>query len=223
MQNSVKKPAIIQMRLKNVSKLLICIYSFVFLNGFIGLPIHPATAEPEDEELLSKKRVIYRIKPEKRGGEAFKMIYLVPVPVDVFWKFKTDFQGTFLLSNRYIKIHRFIQKVGNETITENIYSNVPNETFRWRTIAHPGQYRLDFQLENPEDCGQKFHYGTIQLVPFRSYTKVTQIAYFDFFGASLWVNRPFRGGMSTFLIYTARWEIETISRIRDQYASQPAK
>jgi hypothetical protein len=212
-----------QMRFGTAFKLLVCIYAFVFLNGFIGLPIHPATVEPDDEELLSRKRFIYRIKPEKRGGEAFKLIYLVPVPVDVFWKFKTDFHGTFLVSNRYIKKHRFILQVGNDTITENMYSNVPNETFRWRTTVYPGHYRLDFQLENPRECGQKFHYGTIKLEPFRSFTKVTHVAYFDFFGASLWVNLPFRGGMSSFLIYTAQWEIETISRLQEQYAIQPVK
>jgi hypothetical protein len=211
------------MRFGNVSKLVVCIYSFVFLNGFIGLPIHSATIEPGDEELSEKKSVIYRIEPEKRGGEAFKLIYIVPVPVDVFWNFKTDFQGTFLLSNKYIKKHHFILKAGNETITENTYSNVPNKTFRWRTTVHPGQYRIDFQLENPQECGQKFHYGTIKLEPFGSFTKVSHIAYFDFFGASLWVNLPFRGGMTTFLVYTAQWEIETISRLIDQYSNQPAK
>ena len=211
------------MRFVPLPTLLFCIYSFFLLNGFIGLSVHPATVEPAGEELLSEQMIIYRIEPEKRGGEAFKLVYLVPAPIDVFWKFKTDFKGDFLLSNKYIKEHRYISEIGNVTITENSYSNVPNETFRWQTTVSPHQYRLDFQLENPEECGQEFHYGTIQLEPFKSYTKVTHTAYFDFFGASLWVNLPFEGGMSSFLNYTARWEQETMSRLRNKYSDQPAE
>jgi hypothetical protein len=212
-----------RMRFRPLTTLLFCTYSFFFLNAFIGLPVHPATVEPDVEELLSEQKIIFRIEPEERGGEAFKLIYLVPAPIDDFWRFKTDFKGNFLLSNKYIKAHRLIHEIGNVTITENRYSNRPNKTFRWRTTVYPDQYRLDFQLENPQECGQQFHYGTIQLEPFRSYTKVTHIAYFDFFGASLWVNLPVEGGMSTFLNYTASWEKETISRLRHKYADQSAK
>jgi hypothetical protein len=212
------------MRSSHLSTLLFCIYCFLLLNGFIfGLSVHPATVEPDDEELLSEQKIIYRIESEQRGGEAFKLIYLVPAPIDVYWRFKTDFSGDFLLSNKYIKEHRHIHDIGNVTITETRYSNVPNEIFRWRTTVYPDQYRLAFQLENPQECGQEFNYGTIQLEPFKSYTKVTHIAYFDFFGASLWVNLPLEGGMSTFLKYTARWEQETISRLRHQYNDQLAK
>jgi hypothetical protein len=211
------------MHFRPVFALLVCTYSFIFLSGFFGMPIHPATVEPDAEELLGKQLFIYRIKPEERGGEAFKLIYLVPVSVDVFWRFKTDFRGKFLLSNKYIKEHRVIRETGNVIITENTYSNVPNETFRWQTTVYPDQYRLKFQLENPRECGQKFHYGTITLEPFRSYTKVTHIAYFDFFGAYVWVNLPLGGGMSSFLMYTARWERETILRLKHQYENQPPK
>jgi hypothetical protein len=106
----------------------------------------------------------------------------------------------------------------NVFITEGRYTNAPGDNFRWRTTIHPDQYRMEFRLENPHQCGQKFHYGTIQLEPFGSHTKVSHIAYFDFFGAYVWVNMPFRGGMSSFLTYTARWESETISRIQHRYA-----
>jgi hypothetical protein len=57
--------------------------------------------------------------------------------------------------------------------------------------------------------------------PFRLYTKVTHIAYFDFFGAYLWVNLRIGGGMTSFLMYTARWEKDTVSRLRHQYEVQP--
>ena len=210
------------MGIGTVSRFILCIISFIFLNGFISMPIHPATAEPDAEELLKKQSIVYRIKPEKRGGEGFKLIYLVPVPVDVFWRFKTDFRGNFLLSNRYIKEHRLIRETGNVTITENSYSNAPNETFRWRTILYPDQHRLFFQLENPRECGHKFHYGSIQIEPFGSYTKVTHTAYFDFFGAFLWVNLRIGGGMTSFLMYTARWEKDTVARLRHQYEIEPS-
>ena len=211
------------MRFGHVTTILFCIYSFLLLNGFVGLTVHPATVEPNVTELLKEQKIIYRIEPEERGGEAFKLIYLIPAPIDVFWRFKTDFKADFLLSNKYIVEHRHIRELGNVTITENRYSNVPNETFRWRTTVYPDQYRLFFLLENPQECGQAFHYGTIQLEPFRSYTKVTHMAYFDFFGASLWVNLPFHGGMSSFLNYTARWEQETILRLLSKYTDRSTK
>ena len=203
---------------KTAFNLVLCVFLFLFLNGFVGKPIHPETIEPDDDELAQKKVVVYRIQPEHRGGEAFKLVYLVPVPVDIFWRFKTDFEGSFLHSNRYILNHQLIMEKNNVFITEGRYSNAPGDNFRWRTTIHPSQYLMEFRLENPDQCGQKFHYGTIQLEPFGSYTKVSHIAYFDFFGAYVWVNMPFRGGMSSFLTYTARWESETISRIRHLYA-----
>lgn len=205
------------MAMKTTSYLIICALSFLFLTGFVGLPVHPGNVEPDNDELVQKKTLVYRIQPEPRGGEAFKLVYLVPVSVDVFWRFKTDFKGSFQLSNRYITEHRLILEEDNVTITEGRYSNAPGGTFRWRTTTHPEQYRMEFQLENPDECGQRFHYGTIQLEPFASYTKVSHTAYFDFYGAYIWVNMPFRGGMTSFLNYTARWENETISRLQQRY------
>jgi hypothetical protein len=211
------------MRSGTVPRLFLCIISFIFFSGFISMPIHPVTAEPDDQELRSKKCIVYRIKPEKEDGEGFKMIYLVPVPVDVYWRFKTDFSGNFLLSNRYIKEHRLVRQTGNVVITENSYTNAPNDTFRWRTVLHPGRLRLVFQLENPRECGHKFHYGSIQIEPFGSFTKVTHTAFFDFFGAFLWVNLRIGGGMTSFLTYTARWEKETVTRLRHQYENPSVK
>jgi len=211
------------MRLRLVASLMLNMFFFVFLTGFIGLPIHPGTVEADPNELYEKERVIYRITPEKRGGEAFKLVYMVPVSVEIFWRFKTDFQGDFFRSNRLIKEHRLIQTSGNVSITENSYTNLPDDTFRWQTKLNHGQHRIDFTLVNPEECGHQFHYGSIRLEPFRKNTKVTHIAYFDFFGASLWVNMPFGGGMSSFLKYIARWEKETIIRLVDHYSTRPTE
>ncbi|MDJ0783307.1 MAG: hypothetical protein QNJ22_15125 [Desulfosarcinaceae bacterium] len=210
------------MRYRLFPALLLNLFCFLFLTGFIGLPVHPVTIEPTPQELYEKKRVIYRIAPEQRGGEAFKLVYLVPASIEIFWRFKTDFEGAFFESNRFIKAHRLIHTVGNVSITENSYTNVPNDTFRWRTTSDHRHYRMDFTLVNADECGHHFHYGSIQLEPFRQYTKVTHTAYFDFFGASLWVNMPFAGGMSSFLNYLARWEKETILQLIDHYSKHAA-
>jgi hypothetical protein len=186
----------------------------------VGLRVHPASVEPADDDLIAQGRIIYRIEPEKRGGEAFKMVYLIPAPVELFWRFKTDFNSRFLISNRYIKTHRLVQETDAYIITENRYANTPGELFRWRTTTRMDQYRLEFRLVNPNECGHKFHYGTIQLETFGEYTKVTHIAYFDFFGAYVWVNLPFSGGMKAFLNYTAQWENETFSRLRHRYLNR---
>jgi hypothetical protein len=204
-----------------VLTILLSALFFVCLTGFVGMPLHPPGIEPDTEELIKKQRIVYRIEPESRGGEGFKLIYLVPVPVDVFWRFKTDFSGDFLLTNKFIKKHRLILQSGDTIITENRYSNAPNDTFRWRTTMFRDQYRLMFQLENPHECGHRFHHGTIQMEPFRSYTKVTHIAYFDFFGAFVWANLRIGSGMKPFLMYTASWEKDTILRLRHQYESDP--
>ena len=202
---------------RTVFRLSACVLFFVFLNGFVGMPLHPANVEPNEEELLDKQSVVYRIEPERRGGEAFKLIYLVPVPVDVFWRFKTDFDGSFLLTNKFIKDHRLVLESGNTIITENSYTRAPGDTFRWRTKTFPERRRLVFHLENPLECGHRFHYGTIQMEPFRSYTKITHIAYFDFYGAFLWANLRIGSGMKPFLRYTASWEKATVLRLQHEY------
>ena len=105
----------------------------------------------------------------------------------------------------------------NVAITESTYATKPGVTFRWRTITHSDRHRLDFELQNPKECGQKFHYGHIQLEAAGKHTKVTQVAYFDFFGASFWMNYPWYGGMNYYLRYTARWEQKTMARLIDRY------
>jgi hypothetical protein len=85
---------------------------------------------------------------------------------------------------------------------------------------------MDFVLLNPEECGQRFHYGYIQLDAVGALdekTKVTQLAYFDFFGVYFWVKYPWYGGMKNFLKYTARWEQETISRLKSKYIKKSAQ
>ncbi len=204
----------------NLWLLLFTIFVFFFCSGFTTLSVHPQSIEPEQETLLRGDPFIYRIPPEARGGEAYKMIYIVPVPIDVFWRFKTDFHGDFLETNKYIEEQIVIQEEKNVVVIENKLTNKPGTKFRWRNILHPEEYRLEFILENPEQCGQRYHYGHFRLESLGSYTKVTHLAYFDFFGASFWATFPWEGGMHDFLDYIARWEQKTILRLKDEYALQ---
>jgi hypothetical protein len=166
---------------------------------------------------------IYQIAPDKRGGKAYKLVYLVRAPIDSCWKFKTDFNNDFLVKNKYILEHRFILQNGNTAITEDKYTNSPDVYFRWQTTVVPEAHRLDFVLLNPEQCKQKYHYGHIQLESVSEGTRITQVAYFDFGGASLWANYPWRGGMKDFLSYTAHWEQETIMHLKDKYETENPK
>lgn len=176
-----------------------------------------ADIEPDEAELKRGKAYIYEIKPERKTGKGYKLVYMVAAPIDVYWKFKTDFDNDFLLTNKYITDHRLIQNKADVAITENSYATNPRVRFKWQTRIHPESHHLDFLLLNPEECNQKFHYGTIQLEAAGDYTRVTQVAYFEFFGASLWVNYPWYGGMSYFLNYTASWEQQTIRRLIGNY------
>ena len=175
-------------------------------------------AESDEQKNSDYDTVIIKLKPERKTGRGYRLSYLIDAPIDVVWKFKTDFDNQFLLSNRYFTSHRVLSQHRNEVVTENEYSNKPGLKFRWRTTLSPGQHLLEFILLNPEECGQKYHYGHIQLEAVGGRTRVTQVAYFDFFGVSFWVNYPFPGGMSSFLKYTAAWEQQTVLDLREKYA-----
>ncbi len=176
----------------------------------------PAT-DPPYRELITGKPFIYHIEPDKRGGKAYKLVYVADAPVATYWNFKTDFDNKFLLRNKYIDDHRFIDQKGNVVFTENRYATVPDAVFIWETKLKPFKYRMEFRLTNPHECGQRFHYGHIQLIPLNGATKVSQVAYFDFHGATLWAHYPFAGGMSEFLRYTARWEQQTVRKFKEKY------
>jgi hypothetical protein len=186
----------------------------------LGLPesfSHSAEARNDGVSSGGDEIFIYRIPPDQEGGTAYKLVYFVEAPIESYWKFKTDFDNDFLVENRYIRDHRFVSQKGNTVITENQYTNRPDVYFRWRTTIRPDARRLDFVLLNPEHCGQKYHYGYIQLEPVEGGTRVTQVAYFDFWGAGLWASFPWRGGMRHFLSYTANWEQQLMLRLKDRY------
>ncbi len=175
-------------------------------------------ATPAGQEIPQNSRVwIERIAPESIGGQGYKLVYRVDVTIAVYWKFKTDFDNTFLTDNRFIRDHRFISQNGNIAITEAQYTYAPDVFFRWQTTLSPEVFRLDFKLLNPQQCDQKYHHGYIQLEPEDGGTRVTQIAYFDFWGAAFWAYNPWKGGMRDFLSYTANWEQATVLRLKDRY------
>jgi len=182
-----------------------------------GLSSDISAPEPAEHQFSDNDPIISKLKPEQNDGRGYRLVYLVDVPLDVYWRFKTDFDNQFLLSNKFITSHQLVSHNQNKVVTENEYSNKPKATFRWQTTLVPDEHLLEFKLLNPEECGQKYHYGYIQLEALGSRTRVTQVAYFDFFGVSLWVNYPFKGGMSYFLKYTAKWEQQTVLKYKDKY------
>jgi hypothetical protein len=183
----------------------------------ITMPREASTQPGEYEALTSDSILIFKLKSEHQKGQGYKLIYTVDAPLEVFWKFKTDFDNDFLESNRQVKSHRFIGRQGNSVITHNEYTDRPGKIFKWQTTVDPDRHRLDFLLLEPSESGQKYHYGYIQLEALGPKTRVIQVAFFDFLGAALWVNYPFFGGMQYYLKNTTRWEQEAIIKLKDRY------
>jgi hypothetical protein len=209
-------------------RLLMWAFVALFFAAIPTFASESSNAEPSDEELLGGKAFITKLNPQKQPGRGYKLVFVVEAPIDVFWKFKTDFDNDFLLDNKFIKSHQLLNRRGNVVVTEDLFSedlhtHRPRAKFRWQTTLSLDRYRLDFVLLNPEQCGQRFHYGYIQLEAIGHKTKVTQIAYFDFFGVSFWVNYPWYGGMMDFLKYTARWEQEAILELKSKYFKKSAQ
>ena len=175
--------------------------------GIAAHSAEPATAATE----------VHRIQPAGGTGQAFRLTYTVDVPLPVFWRFKTDFGADFLLTNRYILSHRLVSRRHSVYVTETRYADAPQTVFRWQTTVYPSSHRMNYRLVNPEQCGQKFNRGTIQLSAVSNGTRVVHSTYFDFFGATIWTRFPGPGGMVGFLRYTADWERETIKKLRHRY------
>jgi hypothetical protein len=170
------------------------------------------------EEFLNSEPAISKLKPEKARGSGFKMVYSVDAEAEIYWRYRTHFEGQLVLKNKFIKSHRLISREGDTAITETEYTNKPNTVFRWQTTIFPDRKLLKYELINPAECGQRYHYGYVQLEGLEGGTRVTHLAYFDFFGVSLWVNYPFKGGMHRFLKYTAEWEQQLAADFDRYYA-----
>ena len=149
--------------------------------------------------------------PAPDGGYGYQLQYFVPSSIDEFWRFKTDFDNDILVTSEELIEHRLVESFDNSVITEDRYATAPGLRFLWQTTIIPNVYRLEFKLLNPDDCRHEFHYGFVQLTPDGSYTKVTQVAYFNFVGASFWVKYPWYGGMKSTLTKVAKWEQKVAS------------
>ena len=160
------------------------------------------------------------IEPDPRGGIGYKLVYYVAVPLDTYWRFKTDFSGSYFSTNKLIRSHRLIRQEDDLVITETKYTVGPDVAYLWRNKLYSTTNRLEYILLNPEECDQRFHYGYIEAVAAGKGTKVTQIAYFDFSGVSLWAHYPWRGGMKDCLKYAARWEQKTALRLEWKYRTE---
>lgn len=182
----------------------------------------PLAADSGDQrqallQRLEEKIRVTDVAPLARGGRGVRLTYYAPVAVEVFWKFKTDFDNEWLVSNKYIEGHRFVHRRDNTVVTETLYTHGPDVFFRWETRMFPEAYVLHYELLNPEKCGQKFNQGRIHIENAGGLSRVTHTSYFDFTGAFLWANFPGPWGMSGFLRYTARWEQETVLRLQSRY------
>jgi hypothetical protein len=180
-------------------------------------PGEPGSAPGEAELLAGEIFIEPSPLPEERGY-AYTLIYVVDVPLSVFWKFKTDFDNDFLTSNPLITSHRLIGRDGDSVLTETTYATGPHTVFRWRTTARETIHQLDFRLVNAREVGQDYHLGWIRLTPLGNRTKVTQTVQFNFFGAYFWVHYPWYGGMSYFLKHTVQWERTAVKRLFSRYS-----
>ena len=201
--------------------------------GLLFVTLQLWAEETDHAALLNGKALIRKLpsNPKEGSGRGYEFKSVVDAPLDIYWKFKTDFDNDFIVTNKFIISHRLVSRHANVVVTEDIfsedlYTHKPKAKFLWQTTLFPAQHRLDFVLLNPAECGQKFHHGSIQLetvgVSGRK-TKITQTAYFDFFGVSFWVNYPWYGGMKHFLTYTARWEQDTVLRLKSNYIQKSAQ
>ena len=156
-----------------------------------GEELHASTKSSS----AKRKMTLETIVPHANSGYGYKLQYYIFAPIDVSWSFKTDFDSDLMLTSDELIGHRVVKTVGNSVITENRYATAPGLRFLWKTVVIEDQYRMEFELLNAKECRHDFHFGSIQLRPDGEFTKVTQTAYFEFTGASLWVKYPWYGGM----------------------------
>jgi len=118
------------------------IYTLVALSlvEISGAASELSSEKPEEKEVLSGKASITKLKPPHQTGKGYKLVYLVDAPIEVFWKFKTDFDNDFLLNNKFIKSHQLLSRRENVAVTEDIftedvYTHRLGAKFRWQTTV----------------------------------------------------------------------------------------
>lgn len=205
MKNQSSKPGQIAVKLAILLSGLCALTAPVAIAGGQSSALHVAGAEISD------------LSPLHGKGYGYRIVYRVPVDIDTFWRFKTDFDNDFLTQNRTITSHRLLRRQGNIAVTETAYSAAPGKRFIWETTADPDNCEMQFRLIDPGSSGQRYHRGFIRLIRDGRQTIVVQQAYFDFAGAGFWVVYPWQGGMRDVLRTNAAWEQEAIMRMQAAY------
>ncbi len=196
-------------------------FDFLLRHAIVALTIlfllNPATGHTNSSKSSMHDKISLERVPAPSGGYGYRLRYYVPAPIDVFWRFKTDFDNDVLLTNEELVEHRLVESFNNSVITEDRYATIPGLKFIWQTNVISDKLRLEFKLLNNEDCRHDFHHGVIELSPAGNYTQVTQTAYFNFVGASLWVKYPWYGGMKSTLTRMVRWEQKVASEFKQSF------
>lgn len=203
--------------LSRVQKKL-CTVTLIWLALAVWSPNFDFASASETSLYIDSRVSIERVSRET-DGYTFRITYQVPVPMEVYWRIKTDFESDFVAGNPFIHAHRFIGRSGNIAVTQTEFKTAPGKTFTWVTTVQHRQHRLLFELGNAEEIGHNFNGGSIQLEDAGPKTNVIQIIRFKFPGDFFWVNFPWHNGMRSSMVDIARWEQKAVYRLRNSYRS----
>ena len=64
---------------------------------------------------------VQKISEENSGRYGYRLRYIVPVPIESYWRFKTDFDNEILATSAAISEHKFIRSVGNTAILKTAF------------------------------------------------------------------------------------------------------
>ncbi|MDZ7599437.1 MAG: hypothetical protein U5J82_14395 [Desulfobacterales bacterium] len=187
------------------------------ISSFCLLPLTPLAAEAGEPNPRAEDTVrIHQIEPDPRGGKAVSLKTSCKcLPRSIGSSRRTSTTIFWSRTDTFANIISFRAAAIRSSPRTDLRAAV---FFEWQTTVEHDAYRLAFVLLNPLQCGQKFHYGTIQLESVDKGTKVTQVAYFDFVGASFWAYYPWGGGMVDFLTHLANWEQDLVVHLKDRYS-----
>ena len=70
----------------------VCALVLIASNGFASERL---VSDPSQDQFSYNAPIISKLKPEQAHGRGFKLEYVVDAPLDVFWKYKTNFDILF--------------------------------------------------------------------------------------------------------------------------------
>jgi hypothetical protein len=83
--------SVMETRLSNMLPVAILAIHVFCLTSMLGEAVGRSPESIPGHDRVS----IYHVEPDSRGGQAYKLVYLVQVPIGVYWKFKTHFDNDF--------------------------------------------------------------------------------------------------------------------------------